>query len=95
MTIFDTYVNIERKQLPRVLCIDEVYTIKSPRSKYVCVLMDFETSSIIDLLPSRQKYHLQNYLQTIPETEKQRVEIISMDMWDTYRTIAKLNFKKL
>ncbi|NLC34169.1 MAG: transposase, partial [Erysipelothrix sp.] len=55
ISIFDKYVDISRGVLPEVLCIDEVYAFKSKKSNYVCVLLDFKTQEIIDLLPSRRK----------------------------------------
>ena len=43
--IFDDYVNIPRQTLPRVICIDEIYSKTSRKNKYSCLLLDFETSN--------------------------------------------------
>ena len=52
--VFDSFVSISRRPLPEYLLIDEVYAFKSAHSKYVCVLVDFETQNIVDVLPSRR-----------------------------------------
>lgn len=53
--IFDLYVHIPRKSLPDVVCIDEVYALKDNHSKYVCLLLDFNSHELIDMLPERKK----------------------------------------
>ena len=92
ISIFDKYVDISRGVLSEVLCIDEVYAFKSKKRKYVCVLLDFKTQEIIDLLPSRRKMDLSNYFYNIPKEERLRVKIVSMDMWHTYRDITQVYF---
>ncbi|MEG0794747.1 MAG: ISL3 family transposase [Erysipelotrichaceae bacterium] len=87
--IFDAHVSISRKLLPRYLCIDEVYAFQSVDSNYVCVFVDYTTGSTIDLFPSRKKVELGKYLSFIPLEERKKVEIVSIDMWDTYRILAK------
>lgn len=92
VSIFDNYVDIGRSQFSEVICIDEVYAFKSYQGKYVCVLLDFKTQEIIDLLPSRKKADLYSYLRTIPKKERSKVKLISMDMWRTYRDVAQVFF---
>lgn len=53
ISIFDDYVEVTRSKLPEIICIDEVYAFKSRNSKYVCVLLDYRSQEVIDLLPSR------------------------------------------
>lgn len=51
LRIFDKHVHIDRKPLPRVLSMDEVYFPDSTYdSLYACVLMDFETGVLIEFL---------------------------------------------
>lgn len=90
--IFDNHVDISRKRLPEVICIDEVYAFKSSHGKYVCALMDFKTHEIIDVLPSRKKQYLSTYFSGIPKEEREQVKIVSCDMWETYRLITKTFF---
>lgn len=91
-SIFDAHVSISRKILPRYLCIDEVYAFRSDRSNYVCVLVDYTSTATVDLLPSRKKEDLLKYFSFIPLEERKKVEIVSIDMWDTYRSVAKAKF---
>lgn len=90
--IFDHHINISRRPLSEYISIDEVYAFHSDDSKYVCVLLDFKTQQIIDILPSRKKYDLLNYFESIPREERSKVKMISTDMWETYRIVSKTMF---
>lgn len=90
--IFDSFVSISRRTLPEYLLIDEVYAFKSANSKYVCVLVDFETQNIVDVLPSRRKQTLMDYFFSIPLDERKKVRVVSIDMWETYRIVSKIMF---
>ena len=90
--IFDRHVNISRRKLPECICIDEVYAFSSSKGDYVCVLLDFNSQNVIDLLPSRRKYDLMNYLSLIPREERLNFKVVSTDMWETYRIVTKLMF---
>jgi len=92
---FDNHCHIPRKSLPPILCIDEVYTKNSDfKSKYSCIFYDFLNHSLIDVLPSRTKNYLHYYMKYIPESERNLVRYVCIDMYDTYRSIAKRYFKK-
>ena len=91
-SVFDRHVHISRRKLPEYLCIDEVYSIKSYNSKYVCVLVDYIDQKIVDILPSRKKYDLIAYFSSIPREERENVKIVSFDMWETYRVVSKIMF---
>lgn len=86
--IFDSHVFISRKVLPPFLCIDECYAFSGDDGNYVCVLIDFVTKNTIDLLPSRKIEDLIKYFDLIPLEERKKVQMICIDMWETYRTIA-------
>lgn len=100
--IFDTHVNIPRKILPRVLSIDEHYFPSSSYdSLYCCILMDFETGIIIDILPDRKKAYVSGYFNNIKNatlddkskvSELNNVEFVSIDLYDNYRDIAHKYF---
>ena len=68
--IFDSFVCMSRRQLPQYLCIDEVYAFKSEKSRYICVLLDFQSQNIVDVLPSRRKQVLLDYFFNIPLSER-------------------------
>ena len=90
--IFDSFVCMSRRQLPQYLCIDEVYAFKSEKSRYICVLLDFQSQNIVDVLPSRRKQVLLDYFFNIPLSERKKVKVVSFDMWESYRTVSKIMF---
>ena len=90
--IFDEHVHISRRKLPEVLCVDEVYAMPNDESKYVCVLLDFKTQKVVDILPSRRKSDLINYFSLIPKKERENVKYVSFDLWKTYRDVAGIMF---
>lgn len=92
LMIFDQYVNCTRNLLPEVLCIDEFYKGKKSKQKYAFVMLDFQTSQIIDVLPTRKKDYLLQYFSLIPKKERQKVKFICMDMYDQYKIVAKYRF---
>ena len=90
--IFDAHVEIPRRKLPKLLCIDEVYAMKTQGSKYVCLLLDFEKQTPVDLLPSRWLESLLDYMSLIPEEERLGVEAVCFDMYPAYRKMVKVCF---
>ncbi|WP_102266732.1 ISL3 family transposase [Massilicoli timonensis] len=93
MRVFDEYVGIPTRPLPTILCIDEVYTVKYTQKVYACVLVDFQSNEIYDLLPSRKKHDLANHFTKIDKKYRDQVLYVSIDMWEPYRDIARLYFK--
>ena len=94
MTLFDQKIDLKRLQLPQVLCIDEVYAKKLTKHSYCCILYSPQWKKIIDVLNSRHKFNLIEYFAHIPQIEKDNVKFISIDMWESYRQVAKLCFPK-
>ena len=90
--IFDKYVQLDRKRLQEVLCIDEFYFSRKSKYKYACLLVGFKNGLIIDVLESRKKSELRSYFRAVPEEERNNVKFISMDMYDNYRDIAHQYF---
>lgn len=91
--IFDDHAGISTGPFPEILCIDEVYASKYRQKVYACVLVDFETNQIYDLISSRRKDDLYEYFQKIPPDVRSRVRYISMDMWRPYKSAAEVFFK--
>ena len=89
---FDAHVQLSRKPLPRFLSIDEVYAFRSDKSKYVCVLLDYQNRTSVDFLPSRKKEDLHRFFDSIPRSELENVKVFSSGMWDTYRSVAAYYF---
>lgn len=90
--IFDQYVQIERKPLQKVICIDEFYFSRHSKNKFACLLIGFKNGLVLDVLESRKKRYLKSYFRMIDQKERDAVQFISMDMYDNYREIAKIYF---
>lgn len=90
--IFDLYVHFPRKPLPDVICIDEVYALKDNHSKYVCLLLDFNSHELIDILPERKKFSLFKYFYKISIEERSHVRFFIMDMYCVYRDVIHSRF---
>lgn len=95
INLFDQHIQVTRRELPKSICIDEFYVGSRYRYKYACVLLDFDTGKIIDVLPSRRKDFLIRYFSHITEKEKSAVSVVSMDMWPTYKEVFELCFPKI
>ena len=92
MKVFDEHAGIATVPLPRCLCIDEVYVSKYLQTEYACVLLDFDTGAIYDLIPSRRKEELSSYFSNINKGTRNYVKYISFDMWENYRDLAHRYF---
>ena len=88
--IFDEHFAPPTPHLTRHVCIDENYAYHSNDvdSNYICVLMDYDSKKIIDILPSRRLDYLSNYFRNIPKSERENVKLLCSDMFDAYRTLS-------
>lgn len=86
--IFDKHVQIPRKQLTRILCMDEFYFDRHAKKKYAFMLMDFEKKYIIDIVESRWSEDLVDYFFHIPAKEKDNVQYVIIDMYRTYKDLS-------
>jgi transposase len=94
MQIFDEKIKfVPRRQLPEVLCIDEIKFQTGVGSKYVCILYDFHRREIVDVIVSRQMPYLREYFSNINILERNKVKIVISDMYDGYSTIISHYFK--
>ena len=92
--IFDKYAGVTPISIPACLCIDDIYTIKYKQKIYACVLVDMQTSQVYDLLPSRKKADLSDYLSRISREERCKVKYVCMDMYQLYKDVAEVYFPK-
>ena len=92
--VFDSYVNISRHPLGKVLCFDEFYAKKLTKTKYCFGIYDFLSGEVIDILDARRKNVLEDYFYHIPISERLNVEYVNIDMWDTYAKISYKMFPK-
>ena len=91
----DSYITIPKMSLPESLGIDEIHNpeMSYKNSSYLCVLVDNENRSLYDVLGSRSKHHLDNYLYSFNKEEKDNVKYVTVDMWETYISLAYKHFK--
>ncbi|MGN6921721.1 transposase, partial [Neisseria sp. P0017.S008] len=64
---------------PRILGMDERYL----HQRYRCILTNIAERTLLDLLATRRQEVVTNYLMKL--IDRQKVEIVSMDMWNPYR----------
>ena len=88
MHIFDKYIHYARNTLPKNLCIDEVYISPSSDYKYACIIYDYDSRKVVDIIKGRRKGDLMAYFSNIPQCERDKVLHSTADMWDTYREIS-------
>jgi transposase len=81
--VFDDYVETKTKAMPfetpKVLGIDELKLVGSFR----CILTNIEKCSVFDMLPSRKKADVIQYLKSLKNPDN--VKIATMDMWKPYK----------
>ena len=83
--ILDDYIKVKRRSLPEILSIDEFASFNSDiSSKYACVLLDYKQRIIVDVLPSRRKEWLNQYLEKLSPEEIKKVKYLVMDMYQPY-----------
>ncbi len=84
--VFHAYVEGLQKTIrfetPDWLGIDEIHIIKKPRA----VIGNVRENTIIEMLEDRNKKTVATYFTTMPT--RQRVELVTMDMWTPYRDAA-------
>ena len=87
--IFDESNKIERLQLTRAICVDEFFFgyDRKGDAQYPFIIVDPNSTKIIDILPSRHQYYLEQYLSKIPQNERLRIKIVNIDMWEAYKTV--------
>ena len=85
ITTFSRYVEMPRRYLPEILCVDEVYIGNKAQYKYVLVLQDFVNNEPVDLVLSRRKEITEPYFSNIPFNERARVKYIVSDMYKPYQ----------
>lgn len=86
----DSFVTIPKITLPVNLGIDEIHSnmAKRKNASYLGILTDNDNFSLIEILPSRNKYDLNNYFSFIPLEERKLVKYVTIDMWLPYKEMA-------
>lgn len=95
LKVLDQYYQTPLRRMPRILSIDEFMSFNSNlTSKYSCLLINFESGNVIDVIRSRQKPWLMEYFGGVPLEQRLKVEYVIIDMYKTYKEIAKYYFPK-
>lgn len=93
INIFDESCPDLRVPFSDALCIDEFYNIRTSDFKYACILIDFISHKIIDIIPSRTTPYLDQYFTKIPLKIRENVKYIITDMYDGYISAANKWFR--
>ena len=76
------------RQCPRVLGIDEHFFTR--KRGYATTLVDLKSHKVFDVVPGRSELSLRRYLKRLRGREQ--VQVIVMDLSETYRSIARKYF---
>lgn len=78
----------ERYAKVRKLGIDEIAHRKGKKD-FVCVLVNLETNTELDILPDRKKETLIAHFQSLGAEFCNQIEVVSCDFWKTYKNVAQ------
>ena len=93
--IFDEEIKyVPRREMPRVLCIDEIRFSEELDQNYCCILYDFEKKEIVDIIRNRKMPYLREYFSSISIKERENTKVFISDMYDGYSTICSYYFPK-
>ena len=88
--VLDQYYTPPHRKLSNIICIDEFMSFNSDsRAKYSCLLINFESGNIIDVIRSRKTPWLNKFFGNVPLEQRRNVKYIIMDMYRPYKDVAK------
>lgn len=90
MRIFDL-VKYSVNDIGEYICIDE-FKGNLGDYKYQAVMIDPQTSKVLNIFKNRFKHDLSKEFSTIPKERRYKVKFFICDMWDTYIELAKWYF---
>ena len=95
INVFDKYIDYHPPvELPTIMSWDEKSINKKMTDKpYLFVIVDFINNKIYDILPNRHKEFLSSHFSKISVEKRNKVNYITIDMWETYLDLAKIYFK--
>ena len=90
----DSFIRIPRLRLPENLGIDELHSnMAKYGGSFLCVFVDNKHRCLTEILPDRSKRTLSRYFAAIPESERQNVRYVTIDMWEPYKDVVNLYLK--
>lgn len=93
INIFDESCPDLRIPFTEAICIDEFSNIRKDDYKFACVMIDFFSHKIIDILPSRTTPFLDDYFVSLPLKVRDNVKYVVTDMYDGYISATKRWFR--
>lgn len=94
LELFDEKIPfVPRREMPEILCIDEIRFSEDIEQKYCCVLYDFIKKEIVDIIKNRQLPYLKEYFSNISLEERNKTKVFISDMYDAYATVCSSYFK--
>ena len=86
----DSFIRAPRLTLPENLGIDEISSSMAKYGgSYLCVFVDNNNRTLNEILPNRSKVTLSKHFEMIPQSERDRVKYVTIDMWEPYRDVCK------
>lgn len=92
LNYMDKYIDPKRRELPEILCLDEFKNLSFGKGKYACLLLNYQTGEIVDVLPNRRLDYLQYYFNHISYDERKKVKFVVSDMYEGYKHLAESTF---
>jgi len=71
-------------ELTRVLGIDEI-SLKKRHQQFALVASDIERRCLVAVLPSRDKESLEQWIDSLSDSQRKAIRFVSIDMWAPYR----------
>ena len=90
--LFARYVSMPRRQLPDIICIDEVHVNVSHVCNYALIIQDFRTGEPVDMIANRRQEVTEPYFASIPPAERFNVKYLITDMYRPYLTYVDKYF---
>ena len=86
--IFDNVSYSRPEKLPAALSIDE-FKGNTGGEKYNCIIADPISHQVLDILPCREQWYIQDYFLKYTKQQRSNVGIFVSDMWKPYQTTGK------
>lgn len=82
-----THFNVNRRWLPRAICLDDFKSGSALHDGMSMVLMNAENSRVIDVIKSRKNRYLKSYFLSFSRKARLAVRLVVVDLYDPYRKL--------
>lgn len=89
INLFDEICPNLKIPFTQAICIDEFSNIRNSDFKFACLIVDFISHKIIDIIPSRTTPYLDQYFNDLSLKTRLNVKYIITDMYDGYISASK------